>query len=213
MTTEGTTSSAAAAPARLPRSRMAITSSRSPRSDCCHIGKYELADCCLMLGGAQRTIVRMLASFSTFDLVAQRRAPAWPHRRPAARRCCCCTAIRRRTRCGIGWRRRWPSTSRVVMMDLRGYGDSGRPAADAEPCRLQQARDGARCAGRHGSSTASQRFGVLAHDRGARVAHRLAADHPAGGRAADAARHRADAGDVREHLARPSRAPTGTGSS
>ena len=48
-----------------------------------------------------------------------------------ARRCCCCTAIRKPMRCGTGSRPRWRSTSRVVLMDLRGYGDSARPAADA----------------------------------------------------------------------------------
>ena len=63
-------------------------------------------------------------------------------------------------------------------MDLRGYGDSGRPAADDAALRVQQARDGARCAGGDAARSGIERFQVLAHDRGARVAHRLAADHP-----------------------------------
>jgi haloacetate dehalogenase len=64
----------------------------------------------------------------------------------------------------------------VVMVDLRGYGDSGRPAADAEHSvysKREMALDALYAMQQHGFS----RFGVLAHDRGARVAHRLAADH------------------------------------
>jgi haloacetate dehalogenase len=66
----------------------------------------------------------------------------------------------------------------VVAVDLRGYGDSGRPAADAQHAvysKREMALD-ALAAMRH---YGFERFGVLAHDRGARVAHRLAADHPA----------------------------------
>ncbi|MEJ8811320.1 alpha/beta hydrolase [Variovorax ureilyticus] len=65
----------------------------------------------------------------------------------------------------------------VVMMDLRGYGDSGRPEADEGHVRYskrEMALDALAVMRAHGF----ERFGVLAHDRGARVAHRLAADHP-----------------------------------
>jgi haloacetate dehalogenase len=65
----------------------------------------------------------------------------------------------------------------VVTMDLRGYGDSGRPAADEAHARYskrEMALDALSVMRAHGF----ERFGVLAHDRGARVAHRLAADHP-----------------------------------
>ena len=65
----------------------------------------------------------------------------------------------------------------VVMMDLRGYGDSGRPPADAGHAsysKREMALDAISVMRHHGFD----RFGVLAHDRGARVAHRLAADHP-----------------------------------
>jgi len=64
----------------------------------------------------------------------------------------------------------------VVMMDLRGYGDSARPEAgegSANYSKREMALDaieGMRACG-------VRRFKVLAHDRGARVAHRLAADH------------------------------------
>jgi len=65
----------------------------------------------------------------------------------------------------------------VVLMDLRGYGDSGRPAAgeqSANYARREMARDAVEVMRRLGH----ERFQVLAHDRGARVAHRLALDHP-----------------------------------
>lgn len=65
----------------------------------------------------------------------------------------------------------------VVLMDLRGYGDSDRPAPDAEHRALSKramAQDALAVMAQHGFD----RFDVLAHDRGARVAHRLAADHP-----------------------------------
>lgn len=66
---------------------------------------------------------------------------------------------------------------RVVLMDLRGYGDSSRPAADAQHLnhsKREMALDAMAVMRAHGF----ERFDVLAHDRGARVAHRLAADHP-----------------------------------
>ncbi|MCR6474914.1 alpha/beta hydrolase [Variovorax sp. ZS18.2.2] len=66
----------------------------------------------------------------------------------------------------------------VVAVDLRGYGDSGRPAADAEHAaysKREMALDALAAMRHHGF----ERFGVLAHDRGARVAHRLSADHAA----------------------------------
>ncbi len=65
----------------------------------------------------------------------------------------------------------------VVMMDLRGYGDSGRPPSDAQHTpysKREMALDAMAVMRHHGF----ERFQVLAHDRGARVAHRLAADHP-----------------------------------
>ena len=66
---------------------------------------------------------------------------------------------------------------RVVLMDLRGYGDSSRPPADARHqnhSKREMALDALAVMHAHGF----ERFDVLAHDRGARVAHRLAADHP-----------------------------------
>jgi haloacetate dehalogenase len=66
---------------------------------------------------------------------------------------------------------------RVVAMDLRGYGDSSRPAPDeahAMHAKRAMARDAAGVMAQLGHA----RFAVCAHDRGARVAHRLALDHP-----------------------------------
>ena len=65
----------------------------------------------------------------------------------------------------------------IVMMDLRGYGDSGRPASDESHSvysKREMAQDALAVMKHHGF----ERFQVLAHDRGARVAHRLAADAP-----------------------------------
>lgn len=64
----------------------------------------------------------------------------------------------------------------VVMMDLRGYGDSDRPLADAEHTaysKREMALDAMAVMQHYGFEC----FQVLAHDRGARVAHRLALDH------------------------------------
>jgi haloacetate dehalogenase len=65
----------------------------------------------------------------------------------------------------------------VILMDLRGYGDSARPApgeGSAAYAKREMALDALAVMRAQGF----ERFGVLAHDRGARVAHRLAADHP-----------------------------------
>ena len=65
----------------------------------------------------------------------------------------------------------------VVMMDLRGYGDSARSASDNEHLpysKRAMAFDALAVMQHYGFGS----FQVLAHDRGARLAHRLAADHP-----------------------------------
>jgi haloacetate dehalogenase len=78
------------------------------------------------------------------------------------------------------WHRVAPAlaqTRRVVLMDLRGYGDSGRPPA-GEASAAYAKREMALDALAVMRSLGHERFAVLAHDRGARVAHRLALDHP-----------------------------------
>ncbi len=78
------------------------------------------------------------------------------------------------------WHRVAPALAQrftVVMMDLRGYGDSGRPVSDAGHAAYSK-REMALDAMEVMQSRGFDQFQVLAHDRGARVAHRLAADHP-----------------------------------
>jgi len=78
------------------------------------------------------------------------------------------------------WHRVAPTLAkdrRVVLMDLRGYGDSDRPPA-GEGSAAYAKREMAKDAIALMQSLGHERFAVLAHDRGARVAHRLALDHP-----------------------------------
>lgn len=66
----------------------------------------------------------------------------------------------------------------VVAADLRGYGDSARPPVSDEAShysKREMAVDNVELMRSLGFDT----FNVLAHDRGARVAHRLALDHGA----------------------------------
>jgi haloacetate dehalogenase len=65
----------------------------------------------------------------------------------------------------------------VVACDLRGYGDSSKPAGDANHANYSK-RTMAADMLKVMQSLGFAQFSVLAHDRGARVAHRLAADHP-----------------------------------
>jgi haloacetate dehalogenase len=65
----------------------------------------------------------------------------------------------------------------VVAADLRGYGDSSKPEGAADHSNYAKrvmAQDQLAVM----RSLGFERFDVLAHDRGARVAHRLAMDHP-----------------------------------
>lgn len=65
----------------------------------------------------------------------------------------------------------------LVLADLRGYGDSSKPRGEADHANYSK-RAMARDMLRVMQALGHDRFEVLAHDRGARVAHRLAADHP-----------------------------------
>lgn len=69
------------------------------------------------------------------------------------------------------------SQYRVVLADLRGYGDSGKPEPDAEHY-LYSKREMAQDQYELMLALGFKQFSVIAHDRGARVAHRLALDHP-----------------------------------
>jgi haloacetate dehalogenase len=65
----------------------------------------------------------------------------------------------------------------VVCPDLRGYGDSGRPASDPSH-RAYSKRSMARDQQEVMAQLGFERFAVVGHDRGGRVAYRLALDHP-----------------------------------
>jgi haloacetate dehalogenase len=78
------------------------------------------------------------------------------------------------------WRHVAPFLARdhtVVLADLRGYGDSGKPVPDAAGnlySKRFMARDQAGLMRQLGFG----QFQLVGHDRGARVAHRLVLDHP-----------------------------------
>ena len=78
------------------------------------------------------------------------------------------------------WHRLWPALTRYrtcVAADLRGYGDSDKPPAapgHAAHSKRVMAQDMAALM----RALGHERYEVLAHDRGARVAHRLGLDHP-----------------------------------
>jgi haloacetate dehalogenase len=78
------------------------------------------------------------------------------------------------------WHRVAPTLARhftVVACDLRGYGDSSKPPGDPDHANYSK-RTMALDALAVMRALGFDRFSVLAHDRGARVAHRLAGDHP-----------------------------------
>ncbi len=65
----------------------------------------------------------------------------------------------------------------VVAADLRGYGDSSKPAGAADHANYSKRAMAADQVALM-RDLGFDRFDLLAHDRGARVAHRLAVDHP-----------------------------------
>jgi haloacetate dehalogenase len=72
---------------------------------------------------------------------------------------------------------RFAAEFKVVVPDLRGYGDSSKPPAgpdNANYAKRALAQDQVETM----KTLGFERFGVAGHDRGARVAHRLARDHP-----------------------------------
>lgn len=79
------------------------------------------------------------------------------------------------------WHKVAPALARrftLVAADLRGYGDSAKPAGTDDHANYSKRTMAADQVAlmRH---LGFERFDVLAHDRGARVAHRLALDHAA----------------------------------
>ena len=79
--------------------------------------------------------------------------------------------------CGTRWRPKLAKRFTVVCPDLRGYGGSLKPEATADHApyaKKEMARDMVEVMEHFGH----RRFLVGSHDRGARVAHRLAIDFP-----------------------------------
>jgi haloacetate dehalogenase len=64
----------------------------------------------------------------------------------------------------------------LVVPDLRGYGDSAKPATDADHTPYSKRAMAGDLAGLM-ADLGFERYAVVGHDRGGRVAHRLAADH------------------------------------
>ncbi|QKJ88086.1 Alpha/beta hydrolase [Paramixta manurensis] len=80
----------------------------------------------------------------------------------------------------VTWRKVAPILAkayRVILPDLRGYGDSDKPVSDAQHrpySKRLMAQDIVLLMARLGHA----RFALIGHDRGGRVGHRLALDYP-----------------------------------
>ncbi len=66
----------------------------------------------------------------------------------------------------------------VVATDLRGYGDSSKPASHRRPRARTRSERWPETASGVMSHFGFERFAVCGHDRGGRVAYRMALDHP-----------------------------------
>jgi haloacetate dehalogenase len=144
--------------------------------DCFQIGKSQMLDCVLLRKAGSQQNLAMLDTFRPLRFNHQgvelfaRQAGAGPallllHGHPQTQ---------------AMWHAVAPALAlrfNVVLMDLRGYGDSDRPPADANHAQHSK-RTMAHDALALMQALGHAQFSVLAHDRGARVAHRLALDHP-----------------------------------
>jgi haloacetate dehalogenase len=80
----------------------------------------------------------------------------------------------------VTWHRTAPELARyftIVCPDLKGYGDSDAPAPTADSGNYAKRVMGAEMLGLM-RALGHRRFAVVGHDRGARIAYRLALDHP-----------------------------------
>ncbi|KAF6229930.1 hypothetical protein HO133_004267 [Letharia lupina] len=78
------------------------------------------------------------------------------------------------------WHRLAPhltGTHSLVLLDLRGYGKSSKPAGGADHAGYGKSAMAADCAAAM-TALGHARFDVCGHDRGARVAHRLCVGYP-----------------------------------
>jgi haloacetate dehalogenase len=84
----------------------------------------------------------------------------------------------------VCWHKLAPDLARdftVVLADLRGYGDSAKPRAEpvgSDGHALYSKRAMAQDQIQVMAALGFERFSVAGHDRGGRVAHRMALDHP-----------------------------------
>lgn len=82
--------------------------------------------------------------------------------------------------CGVMWHRVAPALAdnfTVVIPDLRGYGESSKPKGDSTHS-LYSKRAMAADLVAVMSALGHETFSVFGHDRGGRVGHRMALDHP-----------------------------------
>jgi haloacetate dehalogenase len=80
----------------------------------------------------------------------------------------------------VMWHRVAPALAQehtVVVSDLRGYGDSGKPAAGPQHAGYSKRAMAGDQVGLM-RSLGFDRFAAVGHDRGARVVHRMCLDHP-----------------------------------
>jgi haloacetate dehalogenase len=80
----------------------------------------------------------------------------------------------------IEWRKMAPDLARnytLIMPDLRGYGDSGKPPGGDNHINYSK-RSMALDQVEVMEQLGYRQFALVSHDRGSRVAHRLALDHP-----------------------------------
>lgn len=78
------------------------------------------------------------------------------------------------------WHRMAPALAAdytVVCADLRGYGDSSKPAGSADHANYSKRAMAADMVAVM-AALGFEHFAVVGHDRGGRVAHRMALDHP-----------------------------------
>ena len=71
----------------------------------------------------------------------------------------------------------WAQRFAVVVPDLKGYGASDAPAPAADSANYSKRAMAAECVALM-RELGHERFAVVGHDRGGRVAYRLALDHP-----------------------------------
>ena len=154
----------------------------------------------------------LFPGFTTRRIATSGRRDPLRSRRQRAAASACCTAIRRRTRCGIGSRRDSRERFTVVCADLRGYGDSSKPdggAGHVGYSKRAMAQDQVEVMQALGFT----RFRLVGHDRGGARRASLVPRSSARRRARRGARHFADASSCMPAPTWRSRRRTTTGSS